>query len=154
MSGDEEIEAQRDGFATFIATVRRIFTCAHPEVLVVPIRNGLQVCTECGSWREGDHGKYTRPLRVQAVRIALEKLGALFGVLVIAACGATVTTSADAAADVASDVAADVAAATDAATCRALPSRDAECGDAGAHAFTCNVGGCADESARGLWCCP
>lgn len=68
--------------------------------------------------------------------------------LFLVSCGASVAPAADAAADV---VAADAATCTSA---NALPSRDSECPAAARfHAFSCDLGGCVDESARGLWCC-
>lgn len=74
---------------------------------------------------------------------------------IAAAChcgGASVVAPVDAAADVV-DAAADADSAANCGIANAVPSRDGECPSTSPHAFTCDLGGCVDESARGLWCC-
>lgn len=67
----EPNEDQREAFATLVATMDRLLRCAHPELLA---NGSLQLCTECGAHREGRRGRFTLPLRLEAVRIGLERM--------------------------------------------------------------------------------
>lgn len=62
---------KQKAFATLVATMDRLLKCSHPELLV---NATLHVCSECGAHRDGKKGKFTLPLRLEAVRIGVERM--------------------------------------------------------------------------------